>query len=64
MPIPLIVKKIGQILVSKSFLDLFQIINQGIFHTRMSVNVSTEPDVIVVLVEVAPETVSSITKCI
>lgn len=64
MPIPLIVKKIGQILVSKSFLDLFQIISQDIFHTRMSVNVSTEPDVIVVLVEVAPETVSSITKCI
>lgn len=64
MPIPLIVKKLGQILVSKSFLDLFQIINQGIFHTRMSVNVSTKPDVIGVLVEVEPETLSSITKCI
>ena len=64
MPIPLLFKKLGQILVSKSFLDLFHIISQGIFHTRMSVNVSTEPKVIVVLVEVEPETLSSITKCI
>lgn len=63
MPISLLFKKLGQILVSKSFLDLFQIISQGILHTRMSVNVSTEPDVIVVLVEVEPETLSSITKC-
>ena len=64
MPIPLIVKKLGQILIFKSFLDLFQIISQGMFHTRMSVNVSTKPDVTGVLVEVEPETLSRITKCI